>query len=142
MSAKENMAAARRLLDEAWSQGNLEAVDELVADSYVFHDPLVPGIEGTEGLKQLINMYRTGYPDLKFTLEDQLSDGDKVINRWTCAGTHKGELMGIPATGKYTTTSGISISRYEGGKAIEEWVRWDALGWLQQLGVIPPLGGG
>jgi steroid delta-isomerase-like uncharacterized protein len=142
MSAKENMAAGRRILDEAWSQGNLEVVDELVDDSYVFHDPMAPGIEGTEGLKQLISMYRTGYPDLKFTLEDQLADGDKVINRWTCAGTHNGELMGIPPTGKYTTTSGISITRFEGGKAVEEWTRWDALGWLQQLGVIPPLGGG
>jgi steroid delta-isomerase-like uncharacterized protein len=142
MSAKDNMAAARRLLDEGWSQGKLDVVDELVADSYVFRDPAVPGIEGTEGLKQLITMYRTGYPDLKFTLEDQLADGDKVVNRWTCAGTHEGELMGIPATGKYTTTSGISISRFEGGKAVEEWVRWDTLGWLQQLGVIPPLGGG
>jgi steroid delta-isomerase-like uncharacterized protein len=101
---------------------------------------VAPGVEGPEGLKQLVMMYRTGYPDLVFTIEDLLADGDKVIVRWSCAGTHRGELMGIPATGKRTTTSGISISRFEGGKVVEEWVRWDALGWLQQLGVVPPLG--
>jgi len=142
MSAKENMANARRMLGEVWSQGKLELVDALVDTNYVFHDPMAPGVRGPEGLKQLVSMYRIGYPDLKFTIEDQLADGDKVVNRWSCAGTHQGELMGIPATGKYTTTSGISITRFEGGKAVEEWTRWDALGWLQQLGVIPPLGGG
>jgi len=142
MSAKENMANARRMLGEVWSKGNLDLVDELVDANYVFDDPMAPGVRGPEGLKQLVTMYRTGYPDLQFTIEDQLADGDKVINRWSCGGTHQGELMGIPATGKQTTTSGISITRFEGGKAVEEWTRWDALGWLQQLGVIPPLGGG
>jgi steroid delta-isomerase-like uncharacterized protein len=138
--SEKNKAAARRILDEAWSQGKLDVIDDLVDPDYVFHDPAVPGIKGTDGLKQLITMYRTGYPNLRFTIEDQLADGDKVIVRWICGGTHKGELMGIPATGKQTTTSGISITRYKNGKAIEEWTRWDTLGWLQQLGVIPPLG--
>jgi steroid delta-isomerase-like uncharacterized protein len=142
MSAEENKAITRRILDEAWSQGNLGVVDEFVDANYVFRDPMAPGVQGTEGLKQLISMYRTGYPDLQFTIEDHLADGDKVITRWSCEGTHKGELMGIPATGKRTTTSGISITRFEGGKAVEEWVRWDALGWLQQLGVVPPMGQG
>ncbi len=142
MSAEENKAKARRLLSEVWSQGNSGLVDELVDANYVFHDPMAPGVRGLEGLKQPVAMYRTGYPDLQFTIEDQLSDGDKVIGRWSCGGTHQGELMGIPPTGKHTTTSGISVTRFEGGKAVEEWTRWDALGWLQQLGVIPPLGGG
>jgi steroid delta-isomerase-like uncharacterized protein len=142
MSTEQNMANARRMMSEVWSQGNLDLVDELVDANYVFHDPAAPGVRGPEGLKQLVTMYRTGYPDLQFTVEDLLADGDKVITRWSCGGNHQGELMGIPATGKYTTTSGISITRFEGGKAVEEWVRWDTLGWLQQLGVIPPLGGG
>ena len=141
MSVAENKATARRLLEEAWSKGKLDVVDECVTADYVFHDPAAPGIRGPEGLKQLITMYRTGYPDLTCTIEDQLADGDKVIARWSCGGQHLGELMGIPATGKRTTTSGISIPRFEGGKAVEEWTRWDTLGWLQQLGVIPPLGG-
>ena len=142
MSAKENKANARRMIGKVWSQGNLDLVDELVDANYVFHDPMVPDVRGPEGLKQLVTMYRTAYPDLQFTVEDALADGDKVIHRWTCAGTHQGELMGIPATGKHTTTSGINIIRFEGGKAVEEWARWDSLGLLQQLGVIPPLGGG
>jgi steroid delta-isomerase-like uncharacterized protein len=140
MSVQENKAISRRILDEAWSQGDMTVIDECVANDYVFRDPMAPGVRGPEGLKQLIMVYRTGYPDLVFTLEDQLTDGDKVINRWSCVGTHEGELMGIPATGKRTTTSGISITRFEGGKAVEEWARWDALGWLQQLGVVPPMG--
>ena len=141
MSVEENKAIARRMLDEAWSTGNLDMIDETIDTSYVFHDPAVPGIRGPEGLKQLISMYRAGYPDLQFTIEDQFADGDTVIQRWSCEGTHQGELMGIPATGKRTTTSGIGILRFEGGKVVEEWVRWDTLGWLQQLGVVPPLGG-
>ena len=138
--SEANKAIARRIFDEAWSQGKFDVLDEAIDPEYVFHDPMAPGVKGPEGLKQLITMYRTGYPDLVFTIEDQLADGDKVVNRWSCAGTHKGELMGIPATGKYTTTSGIGIALYKDGKAVEEHVRWDALGWLQQLGVIPPLG--
>jgi len=141
MSAKENKAMARRILDEAWSQGKLEVIDEVIDPAYVFRDPAVPGIVGPEALKGLVMMYRTGYPDLQFTIEAQFADGDVTIQRWSCEGTHQGELMGIPATGKRTTTSGISITRFEGGKAVEEWVRWDTLGWLQQLGVVPPLGG-
>jgi len=142
MSVEENKAIATRLLLEAWSQGDFSVIDECVDANYVFRDPAVPGIEGPEALKQLIMMYRTGYPDLQFTIEDQLAVGDKVIDRWSCEGEHQGELMGIPATGLRTTTSGISITRFEGGKVVEEWIRWDTLGWLQQLGVIPPLGGG
>ena len=138
--SEKNKAIARRILDEAWSQGKLDVIDELVDPDFVFHDPMAPGIKGTDGLKQLITMYRTGFPDLRFKIEDQLADGDKVINRWSCGGMHKSELMGIPATGKHTTTSGIGITRYKNGKAVEEWVYWDGLGWLRQLGVVPPLG--
>ena len=138
--SEQNKALARRSLDEAWSQGNLDVIDEIFDADYVYHEPYVGEVQGSEGLKQVITMYRTGYPDLVFTSQDLIAEGDKVVHRWSCVGTHQGELMGIPATGKRTTTAGINIIRYEGGKAVEEWTSWDALGWLQQLGVVPSLG--
>ena len=140
MSAKENKALALRALDEVWSKGDLDVVDELVDDSYVYHEPYAGEIRGREGLKQVVTMYRTAYPDLQFKSKDLIAEGDKVANRWKAAGTHQGELMGIPATGKRTSVTGVNIIRYEGGKAVEEWSSWDALGLMQQLGVVPPMG--
>jgi steroid delta-isomerase-like uncharacterized protein len=108
--------------------------------SCLFHGPMAPEVRGSEGFKHMVSTYRAGYPDLQFKVEDQLADGDKVVTRWSCEGTHRGELIGIPATGKRTTTSGIDIDRFQDGKVVESWTIWDALGWLQQLGVVPPLG--
>ena len=141
MSEQENRALALRGLYELWSQGKMEVIDELYAPNYVYHEPYAGEVRGLAGIRQVVTMYRTGYPDLQFKCEDMIAEGDLVVNRWSCEGTHKGELMGIPATGKRTITTGINIIRYAGGKAVEEWTSWDALGWLQQLGVIPPLGG-
>jgi steroid delta-isomerase-like uncharacterized protein len=138
--SEQNRALALRGITEVWSQGKLEVIDEIYDPSFVYHEPYAGDIHGLEGLRQLVMMYRTGYPDLVFTSEDLIVEGDMVAQRWSCAGTHQGELMGIPATGKRTTTSGVNILRFENGKAVEEWSNWDALGWLQQLGVVPPPG--
>jgi predicted ester cyclase len=82
-------------------------------------------------------MFRTAFPDLHGTIEDQIAEGDKVVMRMTYRGTHQGELMGIPATGKPVTMTFISINRIAEGKIAEGWVNFDALGMMQQLGVIP-----
>jgi predicted ester cyclase len=79
------------------------------------------------------------FPDVRFTINDQFADGDKVATRWTVTGTNKGALMGIPPTGKHSTVSGITIDRYQNGKAIESFTNWDTLGMFQQLGVVPML---
>ncbi len=142
MSTEANKAMALRASEEVWSKGNLDVVEELFDVNYVHHEPFAGETRGREGLKHLVTMWRTAYPDLKFTTEDLIAEGDKVVQRWSCVGTHQGELMGIPATGKRVTTTGISIIRFERGKAVEERVSWDALGGLQQLGVVPPLGKG
>jgi len=92
---------------------------------------------GTAGIKQFISIYRTAYPDTHFTVEDQVAEGDKVATRWTATGTHRGELMGIAPTGKRVTVTGIAITRVTNGKIVETWNNFDALGQLQQLGVIP-----
>ncbi len=139
---EKNKAIVHRLIEEVWNQGNLDVVDEIYAIDYVGYMPGSLEIQGTEGFRQFVNMYRTAFPDIKFTIEDQIAEGDKVVTRWTASGTLKGELMGIPPTGIQSTTSGIVIGRYAGGKFVEAWDNWDALGMLQQLGVIPPIGQG
>lgn len=133
----ENKALSRRLIEDVWNKGNLTVIDELTADNYVSHDPSAPEIRGRDGFKQLISMYRTAFPDIRFSIEDQIAEGDKVMTRWSARGTHKGALMGSPPTGKQATVTGITITRIVGGKAVEAWTNWDTLGLMQQLGLAP-----
>lgn len=138
MQSEENKAITRRFLEEIFAGGNLELVEELFAPDFVLHDPSVPQeVRGVEALKQYITMYRTAYPDTRFTVEDQIAEGDRVVTRWTGQGTQQGELMGIPPTGKQVTVTGIELDRISGGKIEETWVNYDALGMMQQLGVAP-----
>jgi steroid delta-isomerase-like uncharacterized protein len=134
----ENKAVVRRFLKEIFSEGNLELVDEIFASDYVLHDPVVgEEMRGPEGMKQYVSMYLSAYPDTHFTIEDQISEGDEVVTRWTGQGTHEGELMGIPPTGARVTVTGIELDRVVDGEIQETWVNYDALGMMQQLGVVP-----
>lgn len=138
MSADTNKEIVRRLGVEPW-EGNFGVIDELVAPNYVGHDPAQPGTQGPQGIKEFITAYLTGFPDGRITIDEQLAEGDLVATRWTGRGTHQGELMGIPPTGKQVTVSGITISHVKNGKVVEEWSNWDTLGMLQQLGVVPEM---
>lgn len=138
--SEENKALVRRFV-EVFNQGNLSAIDEIIAPNYVRYDPASPdGIRGSEGIKQFVTTYRTAIPDIHITTEEQIAEGDKVVTRWTGHGTHKAALMGIPPTGKQATVTGITITHIANGKIVEEWINWDTLGMLQQLGVVPPPG--
>ena len=137
MTEEANKALARRSFEELWNQGNLAAAPELYDANHISHGLGVDVPPGIEGLTQFITLYRTAYPDTHFTIEDQIAEGDKVVTRWTAIGTHQGELMGIPPTGKRVTVTGMAISRIGGGKLIETWNNFDALGQFQQLGVVP-----
>ena len=139
MSAEQNKANARRFYEEVWNQGNLDVIDQLADPNVVGHDPVGGEIRGREALRQFVSGNRTAFPDLRITIEDQVAEGDKVVTRWSSRGTHKGDLMGIAPTGKQTRVTGISIDRYSGGKVVEDYTDWDALGLMQQLGVIPAL---
>jgi steroid delta-isomerase-like uncharacterized protein len=140
--SEESKAIARRTSDELYSRGNLDVVDEIYAPNAVAHDPNSPEeIRGPEGIKQLASMFRSAFPDMQVTVEDQIAEGDKVVTRYTVRGTHQGELMGIPPTGnRMEEITGIYMSRISGGKIVEEWYNYDALGMMQQLGVIPAPG--
>jgi steroid delta-isomerase-like uncharacterized protein len=142
MSTEENKALVHRWF-AAFSSGDVAAVDDLYAADVVDHSPAVPNqAPGREGIKQIVTSFRAAYPDLAFTVEDQIADGDKVASRWTARGTNTGAFMGMPATGKPVTIAGMLIVRVAGGAMVESWVNFDALGMLQQLGVVPAPGQG
>jgi steroid delta-isomerase-like uncharacterized protein len=137
--SEENKALVRRVFEEAWSQGRIEVIDEVTSPDFVDHDPQNPsrGTRGPDAIKPLVTMYRKAFPDLSLTIDAMYADGDQVITRWTATGTHTGELPGMPATGKRSTITGISIDCVEDGEITESWTNWDTLGMLQQLGIAP-----
>jgi steroid delta-isomerase-like uncharacterized protein len=139
MLAETNKAVARRFLEEVWNKGKLAVLDEIIAKDHVNSGPgTLPGLPtGPEGSKQLVTVYRNAFPDVHFTIDEQIAEGDKVVTRWTAHGTHKGELVGIPATGKSSTVTGIGVDRIVNGKIVESWGIFDQFGMMQQLGVIP-----
>ena len=138
--SEENKAITRHAIEEVWNKHNLAAIDEIYAPDAVNHT-LPPGLpKGVEGNKAFTNMFLSAFPDTKMTVEQQIAEGDKVATRWIAQGTHKGELMGIPATGKQVTVTGISIERIAGGRIVETWDEFDQMGMMQQLGVIPAPG--
>jgi len=140
MSTEDNKALMRRFYEEVFNKKNLAAIDDFIDPNQVDHSA-PPGVAGgLEGTKQLIGMDLTAFPDLHFTVEDMIAEGDKVVARLTARGTHKGAYMGIPPTGKQATSPAIDIVRIAGGKSVEHWLEMDTLGLLQQLGVIPAPG--
>jgi steroid delta-isomerase-like uncharacterized protein len=134
MSAEENKALARR----SWeAPDNLDILDEVYAPDFVWHEP-DQEIRGPEEARQFITMYKTAFPDLSATVEDEIAEGDKVVTRWTIRGTHQGEIEEFgPATGRQMELKGITISRIEGDQIVEEWNRYDNLSVMQQLGLAP-----
>ena len=140
MSVEQNKTIVRRFFDEVLNQKNLGVADELCAENYVLNVPPNPEILGTEGLKQFLNTLFTALPDVHYTVEDMVAEGDKVAFRWTCCGTHQGEYMKIAPTLKEITVTGINILRIASGKIKKDWANVDFLGMMQQLGVIPPPG--
>jgi steroid delta-isomerase-like uncharacterized protein len=139
MSTEQNKAIVRRVFEEIVNKGNMSAADELLAADYVNHDMPAP-VPGVEGFKLIIGMFRTAFPDITVTLDDALAEGDRVVTRGVFTGTHKGEFMGIPATGKKVAVKYLDIWRLENGKCKENWVQMDMLGLMQQLGVVPTPG--
>ena len=131
MSIDDNKALARRAIEEIMNQRNLAVFDELHSPDYVCHT-LSRTIQGPEPFKQLLSMLLSAVPDLHYTIEDLFGEGDRVVVRYTARGTHKGDLMGIPPTGKLVTVTGTDIMRVANGKILEEWINSDL---MQQFGV-------
>jgi steroid delta-isomerase-like uncharacterized protein len=140
MSTEKNKALVRRFYEEI-DKGNLDAMDELVAEDYVDHSPPpFPGFApGREGLKNLFRLLWEATPGTH-EIADQVAEGDKVVTRLTAHGVHEGDLPGIPATGNPLTMTATVVHRIENGQLAEKWSDKDVLGFLQQLGVIPTPG--
>jgi len=129
-------AILRRLYDEAINQGNFDVIDQIVAPTFVDHHPPAPGLpSGSAGVKAAFTSFRAAFPDLHLEVEDMVTEFDFVFARYTLTGTHQGEFLGIPATGKRITISGTDMIRFAQSKVVERWGTQDMLGLLQQLGL-------
>ena len=138
--SEHNKAIVRRLFTELWNNGNLSVADEVFAPNYAHYDPSTPDFgRGPDSEKKRAALYRTAFPDLHLTIEDVIAEGETVMTRWSCRGSHKGDLNGIAPTGKHITITGLTVARVSNGKIVEGYVNWDALGLMQQLGVVPQL---
>jgi steroid delta-isomerase-like uncharacterized protein len=135
MSA-ENEAVVRRFFEEFCNGRKGDLAEDLVTDDYVSHGPQAPPADGPEGVRERVGLYQESV-DGHWNVEEMMSVGDRVVARWTGTGTHRGELMGIEATGNSIEVEAISIFRMADGKIAEEWTVWDALGLLQQVGAVP-----
>jgi steroid delta-isomerase-like uncharacterized protein len=138
--ATDNKSFVRSTTEEIWRTGDVTLIDTHMAPNYVLHKPPTGFSPDREGLKAILQAMHRAFPDLKMTVDAVVAEGDTVVQRRTYQGTHKGELFGIPATGKSITVSQITMSRVADGKFVEEWAETDFLGMLQQLGVVPQMG--
>ena len=134
MSLQENKALVLHFVEEVENQHNLAAIDELFSHDFVDHSALT-GPPGIEGVKKFFSMMFATFPDMHFTINQQLAEGDQVATHKTFHGTHHGEFMGIPATGKQISIEAMDIYTIHEGKITDHWAVGDWLGMLHQLGV-------
>lgn len=135
--SEANKALVQRVIDELFTNHSVALINEFFPDC-VYRAPAVGELRG-EAYRQFLTSVLAAFPDGRWTVEDQVAEGDKVVTRWSFTGIHRGNLMGIAPTGKLVTTSGMMIDRIVGGKIAEEWEEYDALGMMQQLGAVPPM---
>jgi steroid delta-isomerase-like uncharacterized protein len=132
-----NEALVRRYIEEAWNKGNVGLIDEMMTNDYARYTSGPAKPLNREGQKQRITTLREAFPDLHFTVDDLIAEGDKMVIRLTARGTHQGRFQGISPTGRSVTVTGIDITLFADGKIVEQWAEMDSLGLLQQLGVLP-----
>jgi steroid delta-isomerase-like uncharacterized protein len=136
----DNKAIVRRLYEEVWNKRRLDVVDQLLSPSHALNDPIVSGSQvGPELYKRRVVEFRASFPDLCFTTEDIIAEKGKVVVCWIFSGTHQGEFMGIPASGRKVSVEGITIHHITNGRILDSYARWDALGLMRQLGDVSHL---
>ncbi|MGE5333335.1 MAG: ester cyclase [Nitrososphaerota archaeon] len=137
LSPDEIKAATRRYMDELYNKGNTAVVNEQLAPNFVYHTALPPITPDREGIIQEAIMLRTAFPDLHVSLDDLLVEGDRLVFRWTMRGTHEGDFLGVPATHKQVTFSGLTLGRNVEDKTVEAWNFPGTLSLFQQMGAFP-----
>jgi len=120
MARTNKVAVVTSFIEEVWNKGNLGAVDELVADGYVRHEPLLGERRGKESLEELVKQLRTAFPDLHVSVDELGTFGDRIFVRWTGRGTHRGAMLGVPASNRRGEVKGITLTRVVDGKIIED----------------------
>jgi steroid delta-isomerase-like uncharacterized protein len=134
---EDNKSIVRRVMEEVWNKHNVALADDVVAPSWTHDDPHTPDFgKGPEVFQKVVNFYLSAFPDLRFTTEDMIAEGDKVVTRYSATGTHRSEFNGIPPTNRSFTIKGTFIDRVTNGKLAGLQVSWDALGLLEQIGVV------
>jgi steroid delta-isomerase-like uncharacterized protein len=132
----DNKQIVHRFMDECWSQGKLNSVSELVATTCLIHDPVFPSLtSGAENIRRHIESCRNGFPDLRFSVDDTIAERNEVVVHWTGTGTHKGQFLGMSPTNKTVSVSGTTIFRIENAKIAEQWVHWNLMSMMEQLGI-------
>lgn len=135
--SEQYKTAAQNLIEKGFNEKDLKAFEDYFSTNLKDH-ALPPGMpEGFEGRKMFYSAFLAAFPDLHVHIEDTLAEGNQLVIRWSAHGTHEGELMGIPPTGKQVSVGGIAIDRFENGQSVEHWEVFDQAGLMQQLGVIP-----
>lgn len=138
VSAEKNKQVIQAFIDDVINQGRLSRADNLVLENFVELDPLPGQQQGREGLKEVIAVLRSAFPDIHWVVDEMIAEGEKVCTRFTWSGTHRGVFLGIPATGKHVTVKGVVIDLLADGRMSESRILMDTLGMMQQLGAIPP----
>lgn len=139
MSTEHNKQLYRRLVEEAFNQGNVDAVTELMAEDFVEHEQMGPDAgSGREAALGMMTMIRGAFPDLHVSIDSLIAEGDVIAARTTWRGTHQGEFMGVPASGKRVEFEAIDIVRFQDGRAAEHWGQTDAMGLMMQIGAMEP----
>jgi steroid delta-isomerase-like uncharacterized protein len=135
--SEDNKALARSSWEEIVNKQNPQAIEEVYAPNFVWHEP-DQDIQGYEQARQFVSAFFKGFPDINISVEDVIAEGDKAVTRYTIRGTHQGETEEFgPPTEKQMELKGITIHRFEGGKIVEEWEAYDNLSVMQQLGLVP-----
>jgi steroid delta-isomerase-like uncharacterized protein len=140
MSTEENKAVIQRFFKEFIEGVDLDVADEIIADDYVYHAPPSPDSVGREGIKEVMVEWSNAFTDIRFSIDDEIAAGDKVVIRWTFHAIHGGDFRGAPATGKGVTMEGVAIYRVVDGQIVHHWAYGDYVAFFQQLGytLVPP----
>ena len=136
--SEENKAVARRFYEEVFNQHRVDAIDQVCTPDFIDHSPMPGQAAGSQGLQDVFAMFIGAFPDMHVTIEEMIAERDLVVSRITVTGTHSGEIMGAPATGKRVTFHGMDMIRVRDGKASEVWHEGDDMMVLMELGVQPP----
>jgi steroid delta-isomerase-like uncharacterized protein len=135
---EQNANVVRRLIEDVWNKRNIEVVETLLTPDTRIYDPNTPEVgSGPEAYRKVFALYTNAFPDVRLTINDLIDGGDKVVVRWNAKGTHSGNLGDIAPTNRQLDITGTTTFRVTNGKIAEQWLNWDALGMLQQLGVVP-----